>query len=164
MALLAAFRIVPAWCYGLLAIVALCLAFEWHGRSVVQGRWDKERIARAAADQALIDVRTESNRMLARAQATTNLKVENDLQKALASADARVAAARAGGLRFAGTCAAAGPAPADGAGGSDGASTATVRLPDQVANDLFDLAGDADKIMEQARACQAWIREQGFAK
>ncbi len=163
MALLGLFRIVPTWCYGLLAIVVLCLAFEWHGRSVVQGKWNKADAARAADDKAAFDVRTESNRMLARAQAATNTRVENELQKAWASADARIAAARAGGLRFAGTCEAAGPATTDGTGGRDGAAAGTVRLPDQVASDLFTLAGDADKVMEQARACQAWIREQGFA-
>jgi hypothetical protein len=42
------------------------------------------------------------------------------------------------------------------------AAAGTVRLPITLENNLFDLADDADEIVEQARACQQWIKQHGF--
>lgn len=43
MSVLALLRIVPSWCYWILALVALCLGCEIHGASRVQTKWDAEK-------------------------------------------------------------------------------------------------------------------------
>lgn len=50
MAILGMLRIVPSWCYWLLALVALCLGCEIHGAGRVQAKWDAEK--RSAATGA----------------------------------------------------------------------------------------------------------------
>ena len=42
MSVLALLRIVPSWCYWILALVALCLGCEIHGAGRVQAKWDAD--------------------------------------------------------------------------------------------------------------------------
>lgn len=50
MAVLGMLRIVPSWCYWILALLAFCLGCEIHGARRVQAKWDAER--RSAAQVA----------------------------------------------------------------------------------------------------------------
>jgi len=57
MAVLGMLRIVPSWCYWILALVALCLGCEIHGAGRVQAKWDAQvKQQRAAAEAALDNV------------------------------------------------------------------------------------------------------------
>lgn len=114
------------------------------------------------------DLETERRRNIA-----INLKVSQDHEEETATlrrerdAD-RAAFDRAGGLRIrtSAVCPAAGGAgsgpEAAGAGGRDEASATTVRLPLEVENDLWAIVNDADEVSGQLRACQSWIRMNGF--
>ena len=167
--MITAFRLVPSWCYWLLALVALCLGCEIHGRHAVQAKWNKAEIIRSANEKAQIDIRIESNRMLAQAQAATTTRISDANHKAIASVNSSLDAARhavavTAGLRVAVACnQIAGSTSASGAGGSNGTDTRTVALPDQVTSDLLDLAAEADKVVEQLRSAQDFIRSNGFA-
>lgn len=164
-----ALRLIPTWCYWLLALIALCFGFEIHGRHTVQAKWDKAEIIRVANEKAQIDIRLESNRMLAQAQADTTTRISDANHKAIASVNSSLDAARhavavTGGLRVAVACSqVAGPAQAGSASGSNGTGTRTVALPDQVTSDLLDLAAEADKVVEQLRSAQDFIKSNGFA-
>jgi len=78
----------------------------------------------------------------------------------------RAAADRAGGLRIAAPACPTGGAgtgtEAAGVGQRDETPAATVRLPQQIEDDLWAAANLADEVTETARACQAWIRANGF--
>lgn len=56
-AFLGIFRIIPAWAYGALAIVALCLGIEIHGQhrgaARIQALWDKDVAAAEAQAETL---------------------------------------------------------------------------------------------------------------
>lgn len=79
----------------------------------------------------------------------------------------RVLVAEHGGLRIAANaCAGRDPVTTgpitSSPGSSDGTVTGTIALPKEVDEDLQDSADEADRILEQARTCQGWIRDQGF--
>jgi hypothetical protein len=46
-------RIIPSWCYWLLALAALCLGCEIHGAGRVQAKWDAEKRSAATVAQAV---------------------------------------------------------------------------------------------------------------
>lgn len=104
----------------------------------------------------------------------SNLKNTYDHENALDKVRTELAAARAesrrlGGLRIAVPASACrGPeqgstgAQTAGASQRDEATTLTIALPERVEANLWSIAGQADEVLEQARACQAWITANGF--
>lgn len=139
------------------------------GAASVQADWDKaERGHRLAADK-LRAKHDKDMQDLATKYININLKVSEDHEKELRTlrlardADRR-AIDRAGGLRI--SAAACHPAAATAqtadAGQRDEAGATTIRLPQQVENDLWALADDADEVSAQLRACQDWGRMHGF--
>lgn len=69
MAVLGMLRIVPSWCYWILAMVALCLGCEIHGAWRVQAKWDAQVKQQAAAAEAALELRREQNRAIGVEQA-----------------------------------------------------------------------------------------------
>lgn len=165
-------------------LAALFLAVTWagvymkgrndgddSGAARVQAQWNQDKLQRAAA-QELAD-KAQQKRFDDQAEAfrNTNIEVSNEHQKivdqlAADLASARTDVRRAGGLRIpvAGVCTgtAEGAPKAGSDGNHDAAPTGTVALPAQVESDLFDLAGEADRVTEVARECQVWVRKHGF--
>lgn len=101
----------------------------------------------------------------------TSEKHETELAQLRRDRDAdRRRADAAGGLRIAApgapACApgsaVAGPEAAGTGGRDEPASTGTVRLPERIENDLWAAADAADEVSAQLRACQGWIRANGF--
>lgn len=139
------------------------------GAAEVQAKWDASERGHQLAETAARRKHDDDMAALSLKHLNINLKVSDDHEKELHTlrlerdAD-RSAVDRAGGLRI--------PAPAchhpvaateaASAGGRDEASAATVRLPQQVENNLWALADDADEVSAQLRSCQAWIRNNGF--
>jgi hypothetical protein len=125
---------------------------------------ERDHLTAERADELRSELQT--NRLAQRAAATINVKVIRDHEKQIATlSDAlrtmRSSSDAAGGLRvprsicdgFAGTASAS---------GRDGGIAGTVKLPDQVENDLWQLVDDAAKVTAQAQACQQWIAGNGF--
>jgi hypothetical protein len=166
-AVLALFRAVPTWCYGVLLGVAVILGAEFHGRHTVQAKWDKAKIEQAAADKAAIDIRTESNRILAKAQAATNERIQSENNAAIVTIETKYASVKHDiarvGLRYTVASNATGAAQANSASRDNATATSTIELPNAITSDLLALAHDADKVVEQARSCQDWVRSNGFA-
>jgi hypothetical protein len=161
---------------GLAALVLMALAclgtFVYgvnHGQKIERAAWQKVELARKDAEAALVRANDAAITALHLQYEATNRKVSEDHEQELsdlrsgAAAD-RALVERAGGLRIARTVCNSPAATAEtaGTGRRDAAAAATVRLPREVENDLWDLADAADQVTAQARACQAWIRKNGF--
>lgn len=151
-------------------IIGVGMSAHRAGKNSVQAAWDSDKAQRIAAQAALVETHGKEITALKAKQDATNLKVSEDHENALEEMgrnyDDRVAAVRAaGGLRI----------PRSVCTGSAGTTTktasnsgrneevaGTVKLPDEIESNLFSEARRADEIVEQARACQNWIRQQGF--
>jgi len=116
----------------------------------IQDREDERETAQKITDKVILD----------HEKAITTLKQQ---------AAAIVAAKRAaGGLRIPApaSCAAveaiAAQGEAAGASQLDGASAGTIRLPERIEQDLFELMIEADAVVEGCRSLQKWVRANGF--
>lgn len=143
---------------------------EEAGKLTERAVWQaKER--KLLLDQAKLRAdHTAEMRRIAGIHQQVNEKVSTDHDQEIADlragrdADVR-AAERRGGLRIpASVCRGETGTGTEAArdGGRDEAGAGTVRLPQQVETDLWALAGDADEVSAQLRACQSWIVNQGF--
>ncbi|MRT27654.1 hypothetical protein [Herbaspirillum sp. CAH-3] len=163
-AVLGMLRIVPSWCYWILALVALCLGCEIHGAGRVQAKWDAQVKLQAAAAEAALELRREQNRAIGAEQALKSAQIQKGYDDEMAKVRAdlrnserlRLGAAWCNG-------GAPGPAQASGAVGSDGASTAGRLLPPELESAVRALIGQAEEAAATARAAQAFIRENGMA-
>jgi hypothetical protein len=154
--------------------LALFSSYRWGysaGVDTEQAAWQKKEQTYKDAELVL---RAEHDKHVARvldANYQTNLKNHRDHETVLEKVHADLAAARAesrrlGGLRIpapASSCRDAGTlAQTTGAGQRDEKAPATIALPEAVETRLWSIVGEADVILEQARACQAWIIDNGF--
>lgn len=115
----------------------------------LQVREDERKSAQKITDKVILD----------HEKAITKLKQE---------AAAIIAAKRAaGGLRIsAASCATveaiATKGEATGTGQLDGEAAGTIRLPERIESDLFQLMTEADAVVEGCRSLQNWVRANGF--
>ena len=161
-AVFAMFGLMPNWCYWLIALVALCLGFEWHGRHAVQVKWDAAIVKQAADDKALADIRAESNRMLARAQSDQSIRIQKAHDDELVKVRSDIAAQR---LHVGSAlCSASGPANPTGTSGSIGADTGGGLVSDATQQAINQLEVKVENALAAGRAAQAFIRENGMGK
>jgi hypothetical protein len=155
----------------LVAGIAFAHHFEQRGRTLERAGWVKKEADERAADLALTRKHEADMQALRDHQLFLERKTSEDHEQELAQVRAAAAADRAdadrrGGLRIpappctAGTAVAGTETPSPGR--RDETGTPTVRLPQQVENDLWALADDADEVSAQLRACQGWIRDNEF--
>jgi hypothetical protein len=157
-------RIVPSWCYWILAMVALCLGCEIHGAGRVQAKWDAQVKQQAAAAEAALELRREQNRAIGAEQALKSAKIQKGYDDEMAKVRAdlrnserlRLGAAWCDG----GT---PGRTQASGTDGSDGAGTAGRLLSPELDAAVKSLIEQAEDAAGTARAAQAFIRENGMA-
>lgn len=168
----------PLWpkIIGVLLVIGIVFGYGHHlGVQGVQAKWDhnKLEVAQAAATYAAA-VTAANEKHVAEVTAANNrnsLEVSHEHQNVVAQLNDQLVRARAnqraGGLRIPrSVCAttANGPAGPEAAGavGRDDGIAGTVALPDRTAGDLLLLADEADRVTEVARACQNWVRKNGF--
>jgi hypothetical protein len=150
-------------------VIGLYLTGHHMGAKAVQTDWDHDRATRIAAQDKLIDDNDKQIMQLQTKFNETNVQIsidhENALQAITKKYDADIAAVRAtGGLRIPRTVCSA-PATTTQAASDSGhyeAAADSIQLPDSIAANLFSEAKRADEIVEQTRACQSWIRQNGF--
>lgn len=159
---------------GVLLLIGVVFGYGHHlGAQGVQAKWDHDKleVAKAAATYAAA-VTAANEKHVAEVMADNNrnsLEVSHEHQNVVAQLNDQLVRARAsqrsGGLRVPRSiCAASGTAGPEAAGaiGRDDGIAGTVALPDRTAGDLLLLADEADRVTEVARACQNWIRKNGF--
>lgn len=161
------------WLSALVAVIVAGIVLvawaEHRGAMLERAGWEKKETQRQKDTADLLRKHAADVAALTLQYNLNNLKVSDDHEKELealriARAADRAAFDRAGGLRIARAVCnppAAGP-EAPSAGGRDEASASTVRLPEQVENDLWAIVNDADEVSAQLRSCQAWIVTNGF--
>lgn len=161
------------WLSALVAVIVAGIVLvawaEHRGATLERAGWEKKEAQRQKDTADLLRKHAADVAALTLQYNLNNLKVSDDHEKELealriARAADRAAFDRAGGLRIARAVCnppAAGPEAAS-AGGRDEASASTVRLPEQVENDLWAIVNDADEVSAQLRSCQAWIVTNGF--
>lgn len=151
------------------ALLLAVYVFGHHeGAKAVQADWDSDKAMRLVSEIKLKDDHAKEVMRLIAEHDATNVKVSTDHDQALQDIKTKYAAdvaavAKSGGLRITSSiCPAATVTEATSNGGHHDQPAATVALPEQITNDLLSLAREADETLEQARACQAWIRQNGF--
>lgn len=137
-----------------------------------RGVWNGKEVQRKQAELALTLKHNAEMDALALKHQRIERETSEEHEKQLAVLRvernaARADADRRGGLRIpAPNCAGASrtetSSQAASPSGRDEAFAGTIRLPKAIENDLWSIVDDADEIVEQARACQAWIRKSGF--
>lgn len=164
MSVLALLRIVPSWCYWLLALVALCLGCEIHGAGRVQAKWDAQVKQQAVAAEAALELRREQNRAIGAEQALKSAQIQkgHDDEMAKVRADLRNSKRLRLGAAWCdgGT---PGPAKASGPAGGDGAGTAGRVLSPELDAAVKSLIEQAEDAAGTARAAQKFIRDNGMA-
>lgn len=169
--------ILPGQWLLLAKIGAVCALFlgvygfgHHEGENAVQARWNASKAAFEQSKAKLVAEHGKEIADLRAEQDATNRKVSQDheaaLQKQVRNYEDRIAAINAhGGLRVSASICPGSVATTTKTASDSGHNedlTGTVKLPDQIANDLFSEARRADEIVEQLRSCQAWIVGQGF--
>ncbi|MFJ3316103.1 hypothetical protein ACIPLR_12140 [Herbaspirillum huttiense] len=164
MAVFGMLRIVPSWCYWIVALVALCLGCEIHGAGRVQAKWDAQVRQQAAAAEAAMELRREQNRAIGAEQALKSAQIQkgSDDEMSQVRADLRKPKRLRLGAAWCdgGT---PGRAQASGPAGGDAAGTAGRLLPPELDSAVRALIGQAEEAAATARAAQAFIRENGMA-
>jgi hypothetical protein len=163
----------------LLAVLALAGGlvagyFGWHhhvfaqgegtGRAAVQKDWNAETAARQKAEKAAVlqreqdnaaevDKSRETNRLITKAHDAQILSLRNAID---AAPRMRVGPAFCGGL--------AGPADTNGTSGGNTANTGSRVLPEKVDGALKQLIVESEEAAATGRACQAFLRLNGFSR
>lgn len=162
MAFLAFLRIVPAWAYGALLIVAAGVGIEYHGRAHTLREWrahDAEIARIAGMAQAAATAR---NDQIALQQQADNKRIVKGYTDEIAKIRADIA--RAPRLRVGpGLCAGFASATETGsASRSDGADSASRPLPPALDRDIKALIEETELVATTGRACQDFIRSNGM--
>ncbi len=151
-------------------LVAVFMFGHRTGADAVQSDWDSEKAQLMAEQKKLILEHTREMETLQAKQYAINYKVGEEHEQALQTLGKKyaieIAAVRAsGGLRIPKSACSgssiAGTETTSNSGSNETAS-ATFALPYAIEAGLFKLAEDADGHLEQLRACQNWIRLNGF--
>lgn len=156
------------------AAIALLIAVWFHGHKVgenaVQADWDASRVALAEQTAKLVLEHSLEMDAVRKRQDAINVQVSRDFEGKLDEIGKSHAAEldrvrKSGGLRLPGSICPGSTSTGTqttSPSGSNETGPATVILPEQVTEGLFNLVEEADKVTEQLRACQGWIRQQGF--
>ncbi len=156
------FRRIPPIVYVLALVVALLIAANWQGRSAVRQEWKEADAKRLADENTAVEVRNESNRLLAKAQAATNARISNAHQNEITRVRAAVASAPRLRIGPALCNRSASPAEASVSSRSNGTDTASRVLSAEMDGIFRALVLETESVAATGRACQAAAREHGF--
>lgn len=155
---------------ALALLIATALGGAHVGKKLERQAWQAKEIQTLQAHNLAIAAQLVRYDTDIQAQQTKARKASENYEKALSTLDEKHRSIvadiqRRGGLRIAAPAScrpkAAGTAESPGASGPDEEDAGTIRLPATVERDLFALAHSADKIVEQCRALQDWVRDNG---
>jgi hypothetical protein len=159
-----AMKLIPSWAYGALAIVALGVGIEFHGRAHVQHLWDADRQEIARISQtAIAAANVRNSAILAQQTADAEVRIKGYQDEAIkAHADAAnskhlwLRLSKASCDNFASST------DPKSSQGSDATTAGTVPLPDTIEQSLRALMLEADLVVASCRAAQGFIRDNGM--
>ncbi|MGZ9713890.1 hypothetical protein ACXX82_24135 [Glaciimonas sp. GNP009] len=150
-ALLATLSRLPVWCYWLLALMALCLGCELHGRHAVQVKWDAAAAIENSLAKEKLAVATNRANAAELSMKSKIKEVNDDRNKKIAAINDRLSAAL---YELRARPARRGNADSEGAGTTGqcaGASGAELSRPD--AGFLEGEAARADQYVIELNGC-----------
>jgi hypothetical protein len=166
-AVLGMLKIVPRWCWEVLIVLVLLLAYGLHERGVgerlVQAKWDAANVAQALASKEAIDKRTAYNTLLKTIQLGTSANIQKAHDNEITAINASLAAVKRMrvGPNFCPNT--SGQANSDSPSSSDGADTGGRLLSESVDAATKQLILKAEEVAATGRAAQAFIKENGMA-
>ena len=149
MPFLALIRIVPSWCYWLLALVALCIACEVHGRHEVEKKYLKKE---ADAALQLSEAAREQERIISHSLSAISDNHHKESKNAKVKIDSLVNDVRSGKQRLSvaiNSCSTAGDSTAT----AGTVTEARAELLPKTAIDLIELAAGADAEVRRTNEC-----------
>ena len=162
MSLLAAFKFVPSWCYWLLALVALCLGCEMHGRHAVRKQWDVYIVAQSLISKTALDKRNDDNASLKKIQIGVSENIQKVNENEIINLRATIAQSKRLRIGSAICGGATGQAHANSATSGDAADTSGRLLSDEMDRDIKSLILETEQAAATGRAAQAFIRKNGL--
>ena len=129
----------------------------------MQALWDADKAARAKAETKAVAKRVAENVAQAKQQAAIARTITKAYDEEINNVRARLAAAER--MRRPAFCASPGPAAsadADSSAGGAAADPAGGLLSDAVARDIQALILQTEEVAATGRACQMFVRENGF--
>lgn len=168
-ALLALVRIVPSWCYWILALVALCLGCTLYGDSRgahrIQKKWDLQVQQLKDANEAALELRREQNRAQAAEQAVASAKIqkEHDDEMSQVRDDLRNSEWLRLGAAWCDGASPAGSTQTSGAGSSNASDSAGRLLPADLDAAVKAKLEEMEAVAATGRAAQRFIRDNGMA-
>ena len=160
----------PGWLYltiALMAGVAVGGAYLHahgvsQGRAAVQELWDADKAARADAETKAVARRVAENLAQAKQQAATALAITKVYDEEISNVRARLAAERMRRPAFCASPGLAASADANGTAGGPAADPAGGLLPGEVERDIQAVILQTEEVAATGRACQAFVRANGF--
>lgn len=155
---------------GLLLLIVVAFGGAHVGKKLEREVWREKETALLAQQSKDLAAEFQRYERMVNFNNAKSAKAAEDHEKAIAQitathtsivADIR----RSGGLRISGAVCKAKDATATTATSAiepDAETPGTVRIPEQVEERLFGIVEDADKLSEQLRALQKWVRDAGL--
>lgn len=138
-------RVIPSWCYWLVALIALCGFCELHGRHAERKKWEAKEIVNQVAQ---VEATLTKEREVRKAFDTITVASQEKEKNAQVKIDRLQSDVRAGAVRLSVRTSSCKPTEAS-AGHTEGRSE--LLQTDAIA--FVGIAGDADRIVRKLNEC-----------
>lgn len=162
-AVLGMLKMVPRWCWEVLIVLVLLLAYGAHERGVVQAKWDAVNVAQALANKEAIDKRTEDNALLKTIQLGTSANLQKVHDNEITTLTASLAAAKRMRVGAAFCPGPTGQTNSNSPSSGDGSDSGGRLLSPEVDAAVKQLIMESEKAAATGRAAQAFIKKNGMA-
>lgn len=150
--------------YWILILAATAIAFEWHGRSAIQQKWNIDKAIQAQQSKDALERRHAENATLESKQIIINNQIQKvhdeeirKINDALANSERlRI------GTRFCANSARQTNIKSSTSG--DGTDTTSRLLSEEVDRAVKQLILESERVAATGRAAQEFIRKNGFAE
>jgi hypothetical protein len=149
--------------------VAHEVANHWReqGRVEIRTEWDKQKLLDADAEKLAIENRKKENAATVLLYEKKNTKVVSDYEQKLKDKDTdfnkRIAADKShGGLLLPKDYCTGFASKATAASAEGNNEVSQYRLPDKIADGLYEIVKEAQSVVIQNAACQQWIKDNGL--
>jgi hypothetical protein len=158
---------VPRWCWEVLIVLALVLAYGVHERGVgersVQAKWDAANVAQALANKEAIDKRIQDNALLKTIQLGTSANIQKAHDNEISTLTASLAAAKRLRVGAAFCPGPTGQINSNSPSSGNGADSAGRLLSPEMDAAVKQLILESEAAAATGRAAQAFIKENGMA-
>lgn len=156
-------KMMPRWCWEVLIVLILLLAYGEHERRLVQAKFDAYITAQALASKEAIDKRTSDNALLKTIQLGTSENIQKVRDNEITTLNASLAAAKRLRIGSKFCPSTTGQANSNSSSGGDGADPAGRLLSPEMDAAIKSLILETETAAATGRAAQAFIKLNGMA-